>query len=86
MQTAADLTTELEVVRTLIARQLDKPVQAVTASARLKADLGLGLLGLAVLALEVEDVTGVLLPFEALTSAQTVEAFANLLSHERRRR
>lgn len=80
-----DLSTELEVVRALIARQLDLDPARVTPRTRLKHDLGLSLLGLAVLALEVEDVTGVLIPFDAFTKAPTVQDFALALRLHRRR-
>lgn len=81
----ADVTPELEVVRHLVARRLDRSDHAIERTHRLHGDLGLGLLNLAVLALEVEDVTGVLLPFEPLSRAQTVEDLARLLHLTRRR-
>lgn len=90
MQTAtttpSDLAPELQVVQHLISRRLDRPQQDIVARQRLGQDLGLGLLKLGVLALELEDVTGVLLPFEALTSAVTVEDLARLLHAHRRAR
>lgn len=81
----ADVTPELEVVRHLVARRLDRPDDAIVRTHRLQGDLGLSLLSLAVIALEVEDVTGVLLPFEPLSRAQTVEDLARLLHLTRRR-
>jgi acyl carrier protein len=83
--TAADLTPELQVVRHLVARRTERPLDGIAPGHQLNADLGVGLLGLAVLALEIEDVTGVLLPFEAITRARTVTDLARLLFDERRR-
>ena len=80
-----DLTPELQVVRHLVATRLERSIDEVVPAQRLIGDLQLGLLGLAVLALEVEDVTGVLVPFDALTRAVTVEDLARAL-HEHRRR
>jgi acyl carrier protein len=80
-----DLTPELQVVRHLVATRLERSIDEVVPAQRLIGDLHLGLLGLAVLALEVEDVTGVLVPFDALTRAVTVEDLARAL-HEHRRR
>ncbi|MBL8920519.1 MAG: hypothetical protein JNJ54_16770 [Myxococcaceae bacterium] len=84
--TSFDLTPELQVVQHLLSRRLDVDQQAIDARQRLGQDLGLGLLKLGVLALELEDVTGVLLPFDALTRAVTVEDLARLLHAHRRRR
>ena len=80
-----DLTPELQVVRHLVATRLERSIDEVAGAQRLIGDLHLGLLGLAVLALEVEDVTGVLMPFDALSRAVTVEDLARAL-HEHRRR
>lgn len=80
-----DLTPELQVVRHLVATRLERSVDEVVPAQRLMSDLRLGLLGLAVLALEVEDVTGVLVPFDALTRAVTVEDLARALHAHRRR-
>lgn len=90
MQTATtttpDLAPELQVVQHLISRRLDRSQHDIVPRQRLGQDLGLGLLKLGVLALELEDVTGVLLPFDALTSAVTVEDLARLLHAHRRTR
>lgn len=85
VSSSPDLTPELQVVRHLVATRLERSIDEVVAAQRLMGDLHLGLLGLAVLALEVEDVTGVLMPFDALTRAVTVEDLARAL-HEHRRR
>lgn len=82
--TSFDLTPELQVVRHLVARRTERPLDGITPHSRLHLDLGIGLLGLAVLALEIEDVTGVLLPFDALTKAASVEDLARLLHLQRR--
>lgn len=80
-----DLTPELQVVRHLVATRLERSIDEIVPAQRLMSDLRLGLLGLAVLALEVEDVTGVLVPFDALTRAVTVEDLARALHAHRRR-
>ena len=80
-----DLTPELQVVRHLVATRLERSIDQVVPAQRLMNDPRLGLLGLAVLALEVEDVTGVLVPFDALTRAVTVEDLARALHDHRRR-
>ena len=79
-----DFAPELQVVRHLLAHRLERSAHDIVPMDRLHADLSLGLLGLAVIALELEDVTGVLLPFDTLTRAVTVEDLARLL-HEYRR-
>lgn len=84
--TSFDLTPELQVVQHLISRRLDRPQRDIDGRHRLGADLGLSLLQLGVLALELEDVTGLLLPFDALTRAVTVEDLARLLHAHRRQR
>ncbi|MER2566555.1 MAG: phosphopantetheine-binding protein [Myxococcaceae bacterium] len=79
-----DLTPELQVVRHLVSRRTERPLDGIAPHSRLHVDLGIGLLGLAVLALEIEDVTGVLLPFDALTKAASIEDLARLLHLQRR--
>ncbi|MCA3016394.1 MAG: hypothetical protein INH41_28760 [Myxococcaceae bacterium] len=79
-----DLAPELQVVRHVLAHHLDRSAHDIVPMDRLHADLALGLLGLAVVALELEDVTGVLLPYEALTRAVTIEDLARLLHDHRR--
>jgi acyl carrier protein len=82
---APDLAVELEVIRHLIAARLERSAVEVFPSQRLHDDLHLGVLGLSVLALEIEDMTGVLVPFKTLIQAVTVEDLARALSEHRRR-
>ncbi len=79
-----DLEPERAVVRHLIASHLERLDAEVRPSHRLKANLGLGAVALAVIALDIEDVTGVFLPFAQLAELRTVEDLAALL-HQRRR-
>ena len=76
---SVDVSPELELVRHLLARRLDRAVESIAPRHRLVADLRLSKLDLAIVGLELEDLTGAWLPFPRLAHAETVDDLARLV-------
>lgn len=80
-----DVSPELDLVSQLLARRLDRAAPEIRPHHRLVADLGVGRLTLAIVALELEDLTGAWLPFPRVAQAETVADLARLVAIARGR-
>ena len=67
-----------ETVREVVAAHLELPPSAIRTEQRLDEDLGISSLGLVLMALDLEDVLDVRLPYDRLGEVRTVGALCSL--------
>lgn len=67
-----------ETVREVVAAHLELPPSAIRTEQRLEEDLGITSLGLVLMALDLEDVLDVRLPYDRLGEVKTVGALCTL--------
>jgi acyl carrier protein len=70
-------------VRAVLAEHLETDVSSIHADHHLADDLGLTPLAVVLVALDLEDVENVVLPFEQLTQVKTVSDLARFVAHAR---
>jgi hypothetical protein len=75
-----DVAQELELIIELLARRLDRAPADLRPYHRLVADLKVGGLTLAIIGLELQDITGAWLPYPRLVQAETIADLARIVA------
>lgn len=79
----APMRQDIDIVREAVALHLEVGVSSIRAEQNLRRDLGLTPLALVLIALDLEDIETLSIPFEPLNDVDTVADLARLVSHSR---
>ncbi len=74
---------DIDIVREAVALHLEVDVHGIHAEQNLRRDLGLTALALVLIALDLEDIERLSIPFEPLNDVDTVADLAQLVSQSR---